>query len=300
MIKDQIRFSPEVGKALAEKKPVLALESTIISHGMPYPENLQVAEELEKIATGNGVVPATVCLMDGFIKVGLNKSDLLRLATEKGVRKVSRRDIASALVKKEMGATTVAATMMLAELAGIKVFATGGIGGVHRGFETRLDISADLQEFSRTPVIVVSAGAKAILDLKGTLEYLETMSVPVLGFKTTTFPAFYSRDSGIRISQIETEKEIVEIYKQNLGLGFRTGILVANPVPEKDEIPFKEMNKFIETALLAADEQGITGQDVTPFLLKKIVEISQGRSLKANIALVKNNVALGSRIVKAF
>lgn len=300
MIEDQIRYSLEVEKALAEKKPVLALESTIISHGMPYPENLQVAEELEKIATENGVVPATVCLMDGFIKIGLNKSDLLRLAREKGVRKVSRRDVASVLVKKEMGATTVAATMMLSELAGIKVFATGGIGGVHRGLETRFDISADLLEFTRTPVVVVSAGAKAILDLKGTLEYLETMSVPVLGFKTSTFPAFYSRDSGIRISQIETEKEIVEIYKQNLRLGFRTGILVANPVPEKDEIPFQEMNKFIETALLAAEEQGITGQAVTPFLLRKIVEISQGRSLKANIALVKNNVALGSRIAKAF
>ncbi|KQC08431.1 MAG: pseudouridine-5-phosphate glycosidase [Candidatus Cloacimonas sp. SDB] len=299
-MEDQIRYSLEVEKALAEKKPVLALESTIISHGMPYPENLQVAEELEKIATENGVVPATVCLMDGFIKIGLNKSDLLRLAREKGVRKVSRRDVASVLVKKEMGATTVAATMMLSELAGIKVFATGGIGGVHRGLETRFDISADLLEFTRTPVVVVSAGAKAILDLKGTLEYLETMSVPVLGFKTSTFPAFYSRDSGIRISQIETEKEIVEIYKQNLRLGFRTGILVANPVPEKDEIPFQEMNKFIETALLAAEEQGITGQAVTPFLLRKIVEISQGRSLKANIALVKNNVALGSRIAKAF
>jgi len=300
MIEAQIKFSPKVQKAQAEKKPILALESTIISHGMPYPQNLQVAEELEQIVTENGVIPATICLMDGVIKVGLNKSELFRLATEKGVRKVSRRDIAPVLINRETGATTVAATMMLAELAGIKVFATGGIGGVHRGFEKNFDISADLPEFSRTPVIVVSAGAKAILDLNRTLEYLETMSVPVLGYKTSTLPAFYSRDSNIEIFRIESEKEIVEIYKQNLKLGFRTGILVANPVPEKDEIHFEEMNKLIETALLAADEQGISGQAVTPFLLKKIVEISQGRSLKANIALVKNNVALGSKIAKAF
>ena len=298
MTNNKIIYSKKVERSLRSGKPVLALESTIISHGMPFPENLTLAKELEEIAEDSGVTPATVCLMNGFIKIGLNEDELNHLATNKQVKKVSRRDISPVLVNKETGATTVAATMVLAHLAGIKVFATGGIGGVHRFAETSFDISADLIELSRTPVIVVSAGAKAILDLNKTLEYLETFSVPVLGYKTDKFPAFYSRTSNIDIQRVDNIEEIVQIFETNERMGFNSGILVANPIPEKLEIPFNLMAKFIDRAVDEALRKNINGQQVTPFLLGKIVEITKGDSLKANVELVKNNVALGAGIAK--
>lgn len=296
MINGKIVFSKPVVQALKENKPVLALESTIISHGMPYPENLGVAKELERLAKQKGATPATICLMDGRIKIGLSASELKRLATEKSVKKVSRRDISSVLVRKETGATTVAATMLLAHLAGIKVFATGGIGGVHQGAETSFDISADLIELSRTPVIVVSAGAKAILDLSKTLEYLETMSVPVFGYKTDIFPAFYSRDSGLIISKVENTEEIGKIYKQNLELRLRQGMLVANPIPAGAEIVAEEMSIFLAEARKEVEKKRIKGQQVTPYLLNRIVELTGGKALEANISLVENNVILGAEI----
>jgi pseudouridylate synthase len=298
VINNKLQLSPKVKEALHLGKPVLALESTIISHGMPYPQNLVVARELESIAEAKGVTPATICLMDGYIKVGLKDEELLRLATEKKVKKVSRRDISSVLINKETGATTVAATMVLAELGGIKVFATGGIGGVHRGAEINFDISADLPELSRTPVIVVSAGAKAILDLPKTLEYLETAGVPVLGYRTEIFPAFYSRNSDLIINRVNEPADIAEIYELNLSLGLKQGILVTNPIPEEDEIPFQEMASIIEKAVRELTINNITGQKVTPYLLGRIVELTDGRALQANIALVKNNVELGSEIAR--
>jgi pseudouridine-5'-phosphate glycosidase len=299
MINNKIVFSTKVKQALAEGTPVLALESTIISHGMPYPENLGVARDLEKLAGKQGATAATICLMDGQIKIGLNENELKRLATEKSVKKVSRRDIGMVLVRKQTGATTVAATMLLAHLAGIRVFATGGIGGVHRGGEKTFDISADLLELSSTPVIVVSAGAKAILDLGKTLEYLETVSVPVLGYKTDIFPAFYSRDSGLPISKVKDAEEIVQIYRQNIELGLKQGVLVANPIPKGAEIPAAEMALFLEEALQEAVKKGIKGQRVTPYLLSRMSELTGGKALEANISLVRNNVILGAEIAVA-
>ncbi len=226
--------------------------------------------------------------------------ELEKLAVSKNVAKVSRRDFGRVLATKKTGATTVAATMIAANLAGIKVFATGGIGGVHRGAEATFDISADLNEFAQTPVIVVSAGAKAILDLPKTLELMETFGVPVYGFKTDLFPAFYSAESDLIIDRIDTEKEIAEIYKTNIKLGLNNGILIANPIPKEYEIPFTEMDKYIKTALASAKRKGITGRDLTPFLLAEIVKITKGSSLETNIRLVENNVALACRIAKAF
>lgn len=295
-----LEINENVKQALEQNKPVIALESTIISHGMPYPENIQVAKNLEDIALKAGVTPATICLMDGKIKIGLNENELEKLAVSQDVTKVSRRDFGRVLASKKTGATTVAATMIAANLAGIKVFATGGIGGVHRGAELSFDISADLQELARTPVIVVSAGAKAILDLPKTLEILETLGVPVYGFQTKLFPAFYSVESDLQIDRIESEKEIAEIYKTNMNLGFDNGILIANPIPKKYEIPFTEMDKYIKMALESAEKKGITGRDLTPFLLAEIVKITKGSSLETNIRLVENNVALACRIAKAF
>ena len=295
-----LEINEKVQKALENNKPVIALESTIISHGMPYPENIQVAKNLEKIAEDTGVTPATICLMNGKIKIGLNDDELEMLAVSKDVAKVSRRDFSKVLASKRIGATTVAATMIAANLARIKVFATGGIGGVHRGAEESFDISADLKEFAQTPVIVVSAGAKAILDLSKTLEMLETFGVPVYGFQTDLFPAFYSAESNLHIDRINSEKEIAEIYKTNMKLGINNGILVANPIPKKYEIPFEEMDEYIKTALVMAEKKGISGRDLTPFLLAEIVKITEGSSLDTNIKLVENNVALACRIAKAF
>ena len=295
-----LEINKKVRQALENNKPVIALESTIISHGMPYPENFRVAKNLEKIAEDVGVVPATICLMNGKIKIGLNDDELEMLAVSKHVAKVSRRDFSRVLASKKIGATTVAATMIAAHLAGIKVFATGGIGGVHRGAEDSFDISADLHEFAQTPVIVVSAGAKAILDLPKTLEVLETFGVPVYGFQTDFFPAFYSAESDLHIDRINSEKEIAEIYKINLKLGLNNGILIANPIPKKYEILFTEMSEHIKVALKRAKRNGVTGRGLTPFLLAEIVKITEGSSLETNIRLVENNVALACRIAKAF
>ena len=295
-----VEINKKVKQALKNNKPVIALESTIISHGMPYPQNIRVAKDLEKIAEDAGVVPATICLMNGKIKIGLNDNELEMLAISKDVAKVSRRDFSRILASKKIGATTVAATMIAAHLVGIKVFATGGVGGVHRGAEDSFDISADLKEFAQTLVIVVSAGAKAILDLPKTLEILETFGVPVYGFQTDFFPAFYSAESNIRIDRIDSEKEITDIYKTNMRLGFKSGILVANPIPKKYEIPFSEMDEHIKIALDRAKRNSVTGRGLTPFLLAEIVKITKGSSLETNIRLVENNVALACRIAKAF
>ena len=297
-MKDFLELSEQVIYAFESKKPVIALESTIISHGMPYPQNLEVAEMLEKIALENDVIPATIAIMNGKLKVGLSEKDLEILAKSKNVEKVSLRDISKVMVKKQIGATTVAATMYIAHLAGIHVFATGGIGGVHRDLGETLDISADMTAFANIPIIVVTAGAKAILDLKNTMEYLETLGVPLFGYKTDDFPAFYSSESGIKIEKINSPEEIADIYTTNKKIGLKTGIIVANPVPKKFEIKKQKMEKIINKALKEAKSIGIKGKKITPFLLAKIVELTQGDSLKTNIELVKNNVSVACEIAK--
>jgi pseudouridine-5'-phosphate glycosidase len=297
-MKDFLELSEQVIYAFESKKPVIALESTIISHGMPYPQNLEVAKMLEKIALENDVIPATIAIMNGKLKVGLSEKDLEILAKSKNVEKVSLRDISKVMVKKQIGATTVAATMYIAHLAGIHVFATGGIGGVHRDLGETLDISADMTAFANIPIIVVTAGAKAILDLKNTVEYLETLGVPLFGYKTDDFPAFYSSESGIKIEKINSLEEIADIYTTNKKIGLKTGIIVANPVPKKFEIKKQKMEKIINRALKEAKSIGIKGKKITPFLLAKIVELTQGDSLKTNIELVKNNVSVACEIAK--
>ncbi|NQV49847.1 MAG: pseudouridine-5'-phosphate glycosidase [Candidatus Marinimicrobia bacterium] len=299
MKKSQISYSDDVREALNSGKPVLALESTIIAHGMPYPENLEFAREAESMARDLGVIPATIAILNGEVCVGLDDQQLKVLASHDNVPKVATREIAIALARKLHGATTVSATMRLAQLAGINIFATGGIGGVHRGAEKDFDVSADLIELSRTPVIVVSAGAKAILDLPKTLEYLETMSVPVIGYACSEFPAFYSRNSGIPIPvRMDKSIEIAETFSNQRQLGIQSGMLIANPVPEEYEIPFGEMDIFIRQALGDAKLAGIDGKRLTPFLLGRIVELTNGRSLESNRALALNNVKLGAEIAQ--
>jgi pseudouridine-5'-phosphate glycosidase len=293
---DVLEMKKDVAEALANGKPVLALESTIISHGLPYPQNIEIAQALERIAYENGVVPATICLMNGKIKIGINDTELEQLAKEKNVEKVSRRDFGYVLAEKKVGATTVAATMIAAHLAGIKVFATGGIGGVHRHAENTFDISADLIELSQTPVIVISAGVKAILDIPKTLEVLETFGIPVYGYQTSVFPAFYSADSPYSTQQIDKVSTIAAIYKQNLKMGMKQGMLIANPIPKSAEIPFSEMNERIKFAIAKAMKNKISGKALTPFLLRELVEITGGKSLESNLELVKNNVLLGCKI----
>ncbi len=297
---DLLALSPEVAQALADRKPVLAFESTIISHGMPYPRNVETAREAETAAREAGVAPATIAVMDGRILVGLTDAQLERLATEKDVLKVSRRDMAWALAARRAGATTVSATMLAARLAGISVFATGGIGGVHMGAEESFDISADLAELASTSVLVVSAGAKAILDLPRTLEVLETLGVPVVGFGTSELPAFYSRSSGLPLSlRVDTPAEAAALLRAQRALGLPQGILVANPVPLEWEIPRQTMERWIDQALQDLSTRGVTGKAVTPFLLSRIVELSGGKSLETNVKLFHNNVRLGSRIAAA-
>jgi len=296
-VTDFVSLSPEVAQALADHRPVLAFESTIISHGMPHPRNMETAQEAERLALAAGVVPATIAVMDGRIAVGLSEAQLSRLATEKDVLKVSRRDLAWALAARRTGATTVSATMLAAGLAGISVFATGGIGGVHRGAQDTFDISADLAELASTSVLVVSAGAKAILDLPRTLEVLETLGVPVIGFGTTEFPAFYSRSSGLPLSlRADTPAEAAAVLRAQRALGLPQGILVANPVPAEWEIPLATMDAWIRQALADQGKRGVTGKAVTPFLLSRIVELSGGKSLETNVKLFHNNVRLGSAI----
>jgi len=292
-------FKDEVKEALEEGRPVVALESTLISHGFPYPENLEVAEEMEEIIRGYGVVPATIAVIKGKIKVGLTRGELEFMATSKDILKASRRDLAVIAAKGLNGATTVAATIMVAERAGIKVFVTGGIGGVHRGAEKTFDISADLQELARTPVAVVCSGAKAILDLPLTLEYLETMGVPIIGFRTDEFPAFYCRESGLKVDYVANdEKEAAGIIRVMQDLELGGGMIIANPVPEEYALSMEYMNEMIEEAVMAAEKEGIKGKKLTPYLLNKIKELTGGKSLRANIALVKDNARVVAKIAR--
>jgi pseudouridylate synthase len=288
---------PEVRAALDQRRPVVALESTIITHGMPYPQNDAMAEDVEAIVRSEGAVPATIAVMDGRLKIGLTAEERRALARSQGAMKLSRADLAFALAERRTGGTTVAATMIAAHLAGIAVFATGGIGGVHKGAEQSFDISADLDELARTPVIVVSAGAKAILDIAKTLEVLETRGVPVVVFGSDTVPAFWSRRSvhpaPLRLDDAEA---IARFQQTRAALGIGGGMLVANPVSEQDEIPAERMAAFIAQAQEAAVEAGIGGKAVTPFLLARLFELTGGASLKTNIALVENNARLAARI----
>jgi len=296
MINKNIHLSTEVEKAKRERRPIIALESTIIAHGMPYPQNLETAMNLENIVRRQGYCPATVFLLDGNIMIGAEQEQLEYLAQAKDVQKVSTREIASVLVQKQTGATTVAATMHCSHLAGIRIFATGGIGGVHRGAGESFDISADLTELQRTPVIVISAGVKAILDLGKTLEYLETAGVNVFGWQTDSFPGFYSAQTPWQVSRIDDVQQISAIYHKQIELGLKSGILIANPVPVEDEIPWSEMAVIIDQALAEMQAMKITGKAVTPFLLRKITELTAGNSLETNIKLVENNVKLACRI----
>lgn len=296
---DSFDFHPDVRSALQNNCPVLALESTIISHGMPYPANVEFARQAEILVHKYSVVPATIAIINGKVHIGLNDKQLEILASSKNVEKVAVRDIAFAITQKLTGATTVSATMRLAHLAGIDVFATGGIGGVHRNAENTFDISQDLIELSHTQMIVVAAGVKAILDIPKTLEYLETSTVSVVGYKTNEFPAFYSRSSGISLpTRCNTPEEIARLFITHKKLGLRSAILIANPVPNDDEIPKDIIDKYIDRALAECSEKKIIGKNVTPFLLKKIVTLSAGKSLKTNIALALNNVKLGAQIAK--
>ena len=292
-------FKKEVKDALKSGKPVVALESAIIAHGMSYPENLEVAREVENIIREYGVVPATIAVIGGKIKVGLTRNELEFMATSRDILKASRRDLSVIVAKGLNGATTVAATMMVAERAGIKVFATGGIGGVHRGAEKTFDISADLQELARTPVAVVCSGAKAILDLPLTKEYLETMGVPVIGFGTEELPAFYCRESGLKVDYVvDNEVEAAKIIRAMQDLELGGGMIIANPVPKGFALSMKYMNEMIEEAVKAAEKEGIKGKKLTPYLLNKIKELTGGKSLKANIELVKDNARVAAKIAK--
>lgn len=293
-------IAPLVESALSKKLPILALESTIIAHGMPHPDNLAFAKKAEALVRKHGVIPATIAIIDGKVHIGLNNKQLELLSSNKRIEKIAVRDIAFAITQKLTGATTVSATMHLAHLAGLDVFATGGIGGVHRNAETTFDISQDLIELSRTPMIVISAGVKAILDIPKTLEYLETNAVPVVGFGTNEFPAFYSRSSGSFLANsCNTPEEVTELFIAHRKIGLQSALLVANPILKSDEIPRVIIDKYIDTALKECDEKEIVGKNVTPFLLKKIVELTKGRSLKTNIALALNNVKVGVQIALA-
>lgn len=293
-------FSPEVVEARAAGKPVVALESTIISHGMPYPQNVQTAREVEQVIRDAGAVPATIAIMDGRICVGLSDQQLELLGKSQDAVKVSRRDLAYVLAQKKLGATTVAATMICAQLAGIAVFVTGGIGGVHRGAETSFDISADLQELAHTNVAVVCAGVKSILDIGLTLEYLETHGVPVVSVGQQGFPAFFTRESGFNADfRIDSAQEQAAFIHTKWALGMRGGVVVGNPVPEESAMPKDEIDRITEQALREADQQGVTGKAITPFLLARIKELTGGRSLATNIALVKHNALVGARLAIA-
>ena len=296
-LKQFMDITPEIEEAVRTGKPVVALESTILSHGMPYPENLGFAREVEKIIRAEGAVPATMAIIDGRLKAGLTEEELVRMCEAKGVLKVSRRDLPIAAAKRLTGATTVATTMILANLAGVHVFATGGIGGVHRGGEDSMDISADLQELAHTPVAVVCAGAKMILDIGRTLEYLETMGVPVLGLDTDDFPAFYCRKSGFGVDyNAKTPADVAAIAKAKWDMGLGGGLLIGNPVPEAYAMDFDAMSATIDRALAMAEEAGVKGKNITPFLLAHIVELTGGDSLKTNIQLAFNNARAAARI----
>ena len=295
----KIRFSAEVESSLVAGMPVLALESTIIAHGMPHPDNVEFALESESICRQQGVVPATIAVIKGECCVGLEKAQIEFIAKDASTKKVSRRELGIAIAKKWSGGTTVSATMHIAHQSGLSVFSTGGIGGVHRGAEKTFDVSQDLIALSQIPMVVVSAGAKAVLDLPKTLEALETLGIPVLGFETNEFPAFYSRNSGLcGLLRIESPREAAHVYRKNIETGLNMSTLVVNPVPEKDEIPDNEIENIICGAIKYAREKKIKGKDLTPFLLKEIVKKTDGRSLETNKALAINNVNLGIQISK--
>jgi pseudouridine-5'-phosphate glycosidase len=290
-----LTISPEIARALNFGTPVVALESTVITHGLPQPQNLELARDMEQQVRDNDATPATVALLDGEIRIGLSDEELIRLSESESTLKVSHRDFATAIVKKKNGGTTVAGTMFAAQLAGIKVFATGGIGGVHK--ESAFDISTDLRALAEIPMIVVCAGAKAILDLPATLEYLETMGVPVVGYQTDEFPAFYSRESGLGVSaRLDSPEEVAAFAQAHWKLGMRSAILVTNPVPETESISKSEMEPMILKASAEAIKQGIHGQALTPFLLSSISELTEGKSLRTNLALLLNNARLAALI----
>ncbi len=298
---DYLNIHPEVAEALAARKPVVALESTIIAHGMPYPQNVQTALEVEAIVRENGAIPATIAVLDGKLCAGLNRAQLEMLGNSTGVWKVSLRDLPYVVSNKTAGATTVAATMRIAAMAGIRIFVTGGIGGVHRGAETSMDVSADLSEMAQTSVAVVSAGVKSILDIGLTLEYLETSGVPVVTFGQDEFPAFYSRNSGFASPlRLDSEAAIAAMLKAKWEMGLNGSVLIANPIPASMEIPLAQMEVTIAHALELAEKQNIRGKNLTPFLLKTIAENTVGESLASNIALVKNNAALGAGIALSY
>ncbi|NDW52169.1 pseudouridine-5'-phosphate glycosidase [Aliiroseovarius sp. PrR006] len=296
-----LHFSDEVAAARDAGAPIVALESTIITHGMPFPQNVETARAVEAVIRENGAVPATIAVLDGQLHIGLNDEQLDALGQAKGVAKLSRADMAACIATGGTGATTVAATMIAAHLAGISVFATGGIGGVHRGAETSFDISADLRELSKTPVTVVAAGAKAILDLPKTLEVLETLGVPVIAYGQDSFPAFWSRVSDLSAPlRMDSADQIASAAKTRALMGLEGGQLIANPIPVEAEIPREVITPVIEEALAAAEAEGISAKNVTPYLLDRIFHATEGASLAANIALVKNNARLASQIARAF
>jgi len=296
----ELDITAEVQAALANNKPIVALESTIITHGMPWPQNYEMANRVEDMVRSNGATPATIAVIEGRIKIGLDQSALKILAQTQGVRKLSRADLAICLVDRKTGTTTVAATMILAHLAGIKVFATGGIGGVHRGAEHSFDISADLQELAQTPVIVIAAGAKAILDIPKTLEVLETLGVPVISYGQNELPAFWSRTSGLNAPlRMDNPAQIAQAQKMRTAMGLPGGQLVANPIPADAEILQGEIEPIIDQALKDSEAQGVSAKAVTPFLLQRIFELTNGRSLDSNIALVLNNAQLAAEIACA-
>jgi pseudouridine-5'-phosphate glycosidase len=300
-MRDRLDIQPELREALATERPVVALESTIITHGMPAPRNLETARAVEDEVRAAGALPATIALLDGRIRVGLTDGELARLAGETDVAKVSRADLPAVLAAGATGSTTVAATMICAALAGIRVFATGGIGGVHRGAETSFDVSADLQELSRSEVAVVCAGAKAILDLPKTLEVLETFGVPVIGYRCDELPAFYSRTSGLAVPlRRDSAAEIAQVMAAKWGLHLGGGLVVANPIPAEAEIPAAAIAGHIETALGEAAARGIQGKAVTPFLLARLEALTDGASLTANVALVRNNARLAAEVAVAY
>ncbi|MCO4325677.1 pseudouridine-5-phosphate glycosidase [Staphylococcus agnetis] len=300
-MKQYIELSQEVENAKSNHQPIVALESTIISHGMPYPQNVQMAKNVEQIIRDHGAVPATIALIDGKIKIGLEDNELELLAKSDNVAKVSRRDLAEVIAQKRIGATTVASTMICAALADIKFFVTGGIGGVHRGSEETMDISADLDELSKTDVTVICAGAKSILDLPKTMEYLETKGVPVIGYQTEELPAFFTRKSGVKLNSTANHvDDIASICKVKHDLQLEGGMVIANPVPEAGQLDKAYIDTIINDAVKEAEQKGIHGKDSTPFLLSKIVEKTDGKSLATNIKLVENNAVVGAQIAVSY
>ena len=300
-IKDRVKASPEVAAALNEGRAVVALESTIISHGMPYPENVESARTCERIIREEGATPATIAIIGGVIRVGLVDEELEHMGRSSGVRKVSRRDLPMVLASGEDGATTVASTMIGASLAGVRVFATGGIGGVHRGAQQTFDISADLMELASTPLAVVCAGAKSILDIGLTLEVLETHGVPVIGYGTDAFPAFYVRDSGFPVDErADDVRDIARVMRIKWSLGLSGGIVVANPIPKEHELDPALISHSIEEAIQMAEARGVRGKEITPFILARLNEVTEGRSLAANKQLVYNNARVAARLAVAF